>query len=157
MQIDKCPWKDIIGPQGFLILSDDDEKNSNVHTNHTFTCIFICDMIEIIEKYRSFLCRTKRAKRIFIPHENKLRGGGVNKNHLVRPYVMSGLYLSDGETLEVFLLYINITHYLTKRHDLNPRSFGQSKGHWQEKCKICFRSTLEFLTSHKDCLWPEGV
>lgn len=67
-------------------------------------------MIEIIEKYRSFLCRTKRAKKIFKPHEKKLRGGGLNKNHLVRPYVVSGLYLSDGETLEVFLLHTNNTH-----------------------------------------------
>lgn len=89
------------------------------------------------------------------------------KNHLVRLSVraiVSGPYLFM-ENHWKFLLHTNIAYDPKVCLDFEPWSFWQAQCHWKEEKKIyivsafysSYEDTLDVPTSHKYCLWPEGV
>lgn len=86
------------------------------------------------------------------PHSvNKVWGGRVYSNHLVRLFVfcaiVPGPYLSFGKHLK-FLLYTTIAHDLRVCHDSDQRSFGQVESDWKEKSIISVWSVFSLIEKH---------
>lgn len=90
---------------------------------------------------------------------------GVYRNHLVCPFVCAIVFGPVFYYVEnwKFLHHKKIAYDPRVCHDFDARSFGQVQCHWEEKCKIRFRS-ISFLWRKNwfffftpTVLWPEGV
>lgn len=100
---------------------------------------------------------------MFNPRKQSL---GVYKDHHIRLFVLPSVRLSVFVRWIFFwrfLLHTNTVYALRVCRDIDPIFFGHGQCHWQKYRKIrvhsisFLRRTLEILTLHKYCLWPEGV